>query len=110
MRSHLRELLTQAIEKTANGGELNSTELPPLLLEPTKQREFGDPATNGTQVWAQQANKPARFIAEMILKNIEDPHGLLARKEIAGPGVLNFTFSSPFYYKPLGGFWGERER
>jgi arginyl-tRNA synthetase len=101
MRSHLRELLTQAIEKTAKGGELNSTELPPLLLEPPKQREFGDLATNIAMLWAQKAKKPPRVIAEMILKNLEDPHSLLARKEIAGPGFLNFTFSSQFYYQRL---------
>ena len=101
MRSHLRELLTQAIEKTAKGGELNSTDLPPLLLEPPKQREFGDLATNVAMLWAQRAKKPPRVIAEMILKNIEDPDGLLARKEIAGPGFLNFTFSSQFYYQRL---------
>ncbi len=101
MRSHLRELLTQAIEKTAKGGELNSTELPPLLLEPPKQREFGDLATNVAMLWAQKAKKPPRVIAGMILKNLEDPHGLLARKEIAGPGFLNFTFSSQFYYQRL---------
>ena len=101
MRSHLRQLLTQAIEKTAKGGELNSTDLPPLLLEPPKQREFGDLATNVAMLWAQRAKKPPRVIAEMILKNIEDPQGLLARKEIAGPGFLNFTFSSQFYYQRL---------
>ena len=101
MRSHLRELLTQAIEKTAKGGELNSTDLPPLLLEPPKQREFGDLATNVAMLWAQRAKKPPRVIAEMILKNIEDPDGLLTRKEIAGPGFLNFTFSSQFYYQRL---------
>src|SRR5215831_8600695 len=101
MRSHLRELLTQAIEKTAKGGELNSTDLPPLLLEPPKQREFGDLTTNIAMLWAQKAKKPPRIIAEMVLKNIEDPHSLLARKEIAGRGFLNFTFSSQFYYQRL---------
>src|ERR1700754_3762632 len=101
MRSHLRQLLTQAIEKTAKGGELNSTDLPPLLLEPPKQREFGDLATNVAMLWAQRAKKAPRLIAEMILKNIEDPQGLLARKEIVGPGFLNFTFSSQFYYQRL---------
>ncbi len=101
MRSHLRELLTHAIEKAAKGGELNSTDLPPLLLEPPKQREFGDLATNIAMLWAQRAKKPPRIIAESILKNIEDPQGLLARKEIAGPGFLNFTFSSQFYYQRL---------
>src|SRR4029450_857414 len=101
MRSHLKELLTKAIEKTAKGGELNSTELPPLLLEPPKQREFGDLATNAAMLWAKSAKKPPRVIAETILKNIEDPDGILARKEIAGPGFLNFTFSPQFYYARL---------
>src|SRR5262245_65052657 len=101
MRSHLRELLTQAIEKTAKGGELNSTDLPPLLLEPPKQREFGDLTTNIAMLWAQKAKKPPRIIAEMVLENIEDPQSLLARKEIAGRGFLNFTFSSQFYYQRL---------
>src|SRR4029077_4947297 len=101
MRRHLRELLTRAIEKTAKGGELNSTELPPLLLEPPKQREFGDLTTNVAMLWAQRAKKSPRVIAEMILKNIEDPYGILARREIAGPGFLNFGFSSQFYYQQL---------
>jgi arginyl-tRNA synthetase len=101
MQSHLRALLTQAIENTAKGGELNSTELPPLLLEPPKQREFGDLATNVAMLWAKSAKKPPRVIAQMILKNIEDPEGILARKEIAGPGFLNFAFSPKFYYAQL---------
>ena len=101
MRSHLRELLTRAIAKTAKGGELNSSELPPLFLEPPKQREFGDLATNVAMIWAKSAKRPPRAIAEAILKNIDDPDGVLARTEIAGPGFLNFTFSSKFYVQQL---------
>jgi len=101
MRKHLRELLTRAIEKTAKGGELNSSELPPLLLEPPKQREFGDLSTNAAMLWAKSAKKPPRAIAEAILKNIDDPDGIIARKEIAGPGFLNFTFAAKFYYAQL---------
>ncbi|HEX9786702.1 MAG TPA: arginine--tRNA ligase, partial [Candidatus Binatia bacterium] len=101
MRSHLRELLIRAIEKTAKGGELNSSELPPLLLEPPKQREFGDLATNVAMLWAKSAKKPPRAIAEAILKNIDDRRGVLARAEIAGPGFLNFTFSTEFYLQQL---------
>ena len=101
MRSHLRAILTQAIEKTAKGGELKSTELPPLLLEPPKQREFGDLASNVAMLWAKSAKKPPRALAEAILKNIDDPDGTLAHKEIAGPGFLNFTFSPKFYFQQL---------
>ncbi len=99
MRNHLKDLLTRALEKTA--GVLNSTELPPLFLEPPKQREFGDLATNAAMVWAKAAKKPPRLIAETILKNFEDPDGLISRKEIAGPGFLNFTFAPKFYYQRL---------
>src|SRR3989337_2157237 len=101
MRSHLKDLLTRAIEKTAKGGALNSTEPPPLLLEPPKQREFGDLATNVAMLWAKTAKKPPRLIAETILKNLEDPDGILARREIAGPGFLNFAFAPQFYYQRL---------
>jgi arginyl-tRNA synthetase len=101
MKSHLKELLSRAIEKTAKGGELNGSELPPLLLEPPKQREFGDLASNVAMLWAKSAKKPPRAIAETILKNIDDSMGILARKEIAGPGFLNFTFSNGFYFQQL---------
>jgi arginyl-tRNA synthetase len=101
MRSYLRELLSQAIEKTAKGGELNSTELPPLLLEAPKQREFGDLATNVAMIWAKTAKRPPRAIAELILKNLEDPDGIIARREIAGPGFLNFALAPKFYYQRL---------
>jgi len=101
MRSHLRDLLTRAIEKTAKEGALNSTELPPVLLEAPKQREFGDLATNVAMLWAKTAKKPPRVIAETILKNLEDPDGILARREIAGPGFLNFAFAPKFYYQRL---------
>ena len=101
MRTHLRRLLTQAIEKSAKGGELTATELPSLFLEPPKQREFGDLATNVAMVWAKSAKRSPRHIAETILKNLEDPEGILARKEIAGPGFLNFAFSRKFYFQRL---------
>ena len=101
MRSHLRALLTHAIDKTAQGAGLNATEIPPVLLEPPKQREFGDLASNVAMLWAKSARKPPRVIAETILKNIEDPEGILARKEIAGPGFLNFAFAPKFYFQRL---------
>ena len=99
MRSHLRELLTRAVEKTAR--ELNATELPRLFLEPPKQREFGDLATNVAMLWAKTAKKSPLLIAEAILKNLDDPEGILGRKEIARPGFLNFTFSLKFYFQRL---------
>jgi len=83
MRNQLRALLTQAIEKMAEDGDLNIEEIPALHLEPPKQREFGDLSSNVAMLWAKSAKKNPRMIAEAILKNIDDRDGLLARQEIA---------------------------
>ncbi len=101
MKNHLRDLLTHAIDKTAKGGELMTTDLPPLLLEPPKQKEFGDLSTNVAMIWAKQQRKSPRAIAEAILKNLEDPEGILAQVAVAGPGFLNFSFSPKFCYQRL---------
>jgi arginyl-tRNA synthetase len=101
MKSHLKHLLSRAIEKTAKGEELAATDLPPLFLEPPKQKEFGDLASNVALVWAKQLRRSPRAVAEAIVKHIDDPDGLLARVEIAGPGFLNFTFAPKFYYARL---------
>ena len=93
--------MTRAIGKISEGGELSSPDLPPLILEAPKQREFGDLATNVAMLWAKSAKKPPRLIAEMILKNLEDSESVLARAEIAGPGFLNFTFAPKFYFQQL---------
>jgi arginyl-tRNA synthetase len=109
MKSHLRELLLRAIEKTAKGEELEMTDLPPLLLEPPKQKEFGDLACNVAMVWAKQRRKSPRAIAEAIVKNLDDRDGILAKVEIAGPGFLNFSFSPKFYYERLREFEARQE-
>lgn len=77
------------------------TDLPPLLLESPKQKEFGDLATNVALVWAKKERKNPRAIAEAILKNLEDPEGILAHVGVAGPGFLNFSFSAKFCYQRL---------
>src|ERR1043166_8939858 len=101
MRRQLRDLLTRAVEKTAKDGELSPISIPPLILEPPKQSEFGDLATNVAMLWAKTAKKPPRMIAEAILNHLEDPDGILSRKEIAGPGFLNFAFAPKFFYGQL---------
>jgi len=101
MKNHLRELLTLAIEKTAKGGELQTSELPPLLLEPPNQKDFGDLATNVALIWAKHLRKPPRVVADSIVKNLQDPEKILARIDVAGPGFLNFTFAPKFFYQRL---------
>ncbi|MCZ6564210.1 MAG: arginine--tRNA ligase, partial [Deltaproteobacteria bacterium] len=76
MKEHLRHLLAQAINKTAQGGGLEITELPPVLFEPPRRKEFGDLASNLALVWAKKQKKSPRVIAETLLRNLEDPEGI----------------------------------
>ena len=101
MRKYLRDLLTRAVEKTSQTGDLSSPEIPDLVIELPKQREFGDLSTNIAMHWARAVKRPPRVIADAIVRNIEDSEGMLARVDIAGPGFLNFTFSQKFYYQRL---------
>ena len=101
MKDHLRDLLTRTIENAAKGGELAMTELPPLILESPKQKEFGDLSTNVALLWAKQQKKSPRAIAEILLRNLEDPEGILENASVAGPGFLNFSFSPKFCYRCL---------
>ena len=101
MKDYLRDLLAQAIKKTAKGGGLEITELPPLLFVPPRHKEFGDLASNVALVWAKKQKKSPRVIAETLLRNLEDPEGILEHAEVAGPGFLNFSFSPKFWYDRL---------
>jgi len=101
MKDHLRDLLAQAIKKTAKGGGLEITELPPLLFEPPRHKEFGDLASNVALVWAKRQKKSPRVIADTLLRNLEDPEGILEHAGVAGPGFLNFSFSPKFWYDRL---------
>jgi arginyl-tRNA synthetase len=100
MKENLRDLLSPAVLK-AVAGEAGEADLPPLLLEPPKQKEFGDVSTNIAMLLTKLLRKPPRAIAEVILKNLEDSEGIITRAEIAGPGFINFTFSPRFLYDRL---------
>ena len=71
--------------------------LPPLLFEVPRDRAFGDLASTVALGLARAERKSPQAIAKAIVEHIEDPDGLLAGVEIAGPGYLNFRFSPRFW-------------
>lgn len=93
MKKRLEGLLQQALLKAIEGGALKSKSLPPLFFEVPKDPQFGDLASTIALALARQERSAPRAIAELIVEHIEDPDGLLANTEIAGPGYINFRFS-----------------
>ncbi len=97
MKKQLEGLLQHALLKAIQGGALKSSSLPPLLFEIPKDRSFGDVACPVALGLARQERQPPRAIAEVIVKHIEDPEGIVASTDIAGPGYINFRLSSRFW-------------
>ncbi len=60
------------------------------------QKSFGDFSTNVALKSAKKASKNPRAIAEEIIGNLEYDPNVIEKIEIAGPGFINFYFSSKF--------------
>jgi arginyl-tRNA synthetase len=101
MKKHLEGLLQQAIIEASKGGALKSTSLPPLIVEVPKDAAFGDLATPIAMGLARAERQSPRAIAETLVAHLKDPDGLVESTEIAGPGYLNFRFSSRFWQRCL---------
>src|SRR5690606_34957881 len=97
MKHRLEGLLQHALNRAKEGGALKLESLPPLFFEVPKDPAFGDLASTIALGLARPERKPPRAIAETIVAHIDDPEGLLAGVEIAGPGYLNFRFSPRFW-------------
>ncbi len=101
MKKRLEGLLQQALTKATEGGGLKLKTLPPLFFEIPKDPAFGDLASTVALNLAREERKSPRAIAETIVAHIEDPEGILADCQIAGPGYLNFRFSNRFWAQCL---------
>jgi len=89
----VRERLQQALGATVQAllreaGDV--AEAPAVALEPPRQAEHGDFATNAALVLAKRLKKPPRAVAEALIARLGAADGLIARAEIAGPGFVNF--------------------
>jgi len=101
MKKRLEGLLQHALNKASKGGALKSHSLPPLSFEVPKDPAFGDLATTVALALARQERSAPRAIAEVIVAHIDDPDGMLAATEIAGPGYINFRLSPRFWQQCL---------
>ena len=101
MKHRLEGLLQHALNRARQGGALKLESLPPLFFEVPKDAAFGDLASTVALGLARPERKAPRAIAEAIIAHIEDPEGMLAGVEIAGPGYLNFRFSPRFWAQTL---------
>jgi arginyl-tRNA synthetase len=94
----LRAVVEAAAAALANGGSAKSRP----TLEPPKQADHGDYATNAALVLAPVVKAPPREVAERLQTALRDRLGdALDRVEVAGPGFLNLFLADAWYVAAL---------
>jgi arginyl-tRNA synthetase len=94
-------MIEQSLEKAKAQKELEFKVIPNYIVEVPREKAHGDFAVNAAMLLSKEVRKAPRTIAEIIVNNLEDREGLLAKIEIAGPGFINFTLNAVWLYEVL---------
>jgi len=92
MKQHIESLLQTVLRQLQQSGEMPA--IPAFIqIDPTRDKQHGDFATNVALLLAKPAQKKPRDIAERIVKLLP-PSPYVEKIEIAGPGFINFFMSN----------------
>src|SRR5438105_1134301 len=100
MKEFIHSLLSEAFVKAKEGGELKTSDLPPLAIEVPKDPAHGDLSSNLALVLARSEGRPPRAIADTLIRYLP-PSEDVAAATVAGPGFLNFKLAPRFWWKRL---------
>lgn len=92
IRTHVEELVNEALRQAVADGLLNLDELPEAGLERPRDEGHGDWASTVAMRAAKAAGKNPREIAQIIVDHLPENESI-ASCEIAGPGFINFTLA-----------------
>lgn len=91
MKQHLEQLVQTAIKQLQESGEIPECPVQ-IQIDTTKDKRFGDFASNIALVLAKATQKKPRDLAERIVKTLPSSE-FVQKVEIAGPGFINFFLS-----------------
>ncbi len=101
MKQKIKNMIYNALKDAYDKGDLPSSDFPEIEVEEPKAGSHGDFSTNISMVMASIQKMSPRKIAEAIIKNINDPGGILDKTEIAGPGFINFFLNKHSWHPVL---------
>jgi arginyl-tRNA synthetase len=93
MKKKLEGILNKTVESCMGMGKLKAIPLPEYAIEVPENANHGHFATNLPMVMASSQRRAPREIAGIILEHMKDPGGMIEKKELAGPGFINFTIA-----------------
>ncbi|MBW2741617.1 MAG: arginine--tRNA ligase [Deltaproteobacteria bacterium] len=101
MKKKIKNMIYNASMDAYDKGDLSSSDFPEIEVEEPNAGSHGDFSTNISMVMASIQKMPPRKIADAIIKNINDPDGMLDKTEIAGPGFINFFLNKHSWHPVL---------
>lgn len=93
MKDRIAELLQHAVESLTAEGVIPAEAAPTVEVEPARDRNHGDFASNVALKAAKPAGMKPRDLAERIVAALPDDSAI-RKVEIAGPGFINLFVSS----------------
>jgi len=109
LKTHLQNLIAQALQPLQREGLLPSAERPVIPLERTRDRTHGDFASTIALALAKTARRKPRELAERIVAALPVSDQVV-KVEIAGPGFINFFLTPAAYQAVVGEILERRER
>src|SRR5437879_1086290 len=109
MKEFIHSLLSEAFVKAKEGGELKTSDLPPLAIEVPKDPAHGDLSSNLALVLARSEGRPPRAIADTLIRHLPSSEDVAAAT-VAGPGFVNFKLAPKFWWKRLAEVRSQGER
>ncbi|PWV64886.1 arginine--tRNA ligase [Plasticicumulans acidivorans] len=97
MKTHLLQLIRQALSALQAAGTLPADLDVDVRLERTRERSHGDFASNLAMALAKAARRKPRELAEALVAALP-PSDRLAKVEIAGPGFINFFLAPAAFH------------
>ena len=99
MKTVIKQIIHDALEKAQQEGELELSSFPEIVVEKPKDEKMGDFSTNIGMTLARSERKNPKTIAESVARHLKS--GDLSKVEVAGPGFINIKMSQEFFLKRL---------
>ncbi|MBU1098587.1 MAG: arginine--tRNA ligase [Ignavibacteriae bacterium HGW-Ignavibacteriae-2] len=104
MKNYLTNLFAASAEKLIYLKDVD------ISFSVPKSESHGDLSTNVAMLLTKQLKKNPRQIAEEIIKSLELDTNVITNVEIAGPGFINFHFSSEYVSQIIDNILTENEK
>src|SRR5713226_7016884 len=95
---HVRDIVAALVRSGALKGAPDTSK---IVVEPPREADHGDLATNAAMVLAKDAGIKPRELAVMIAHKLLDVPRVL-QAEVAGPGFINISLAPEFWLDALG--------